>query len=957
MQIPQRLAYILERDLELDGAGKLSITQLEPWINHSNLPFFPEYTKHDIGHIESVLRTAVSLVRDEAWESITPADASVLVLSVLLHDCAMHLLEDGFISLLDPSRSKQCIPGMGDTPWNLLWEDFCSEASRFDGRSLMRIFGEALPIRRPPLDPKLMTMKDRLLIGEFLLRHHPRLAQEIALFGVPTLGNRPLAFQGLSDSKNYIAALSGLIARSHGADVRSFLPYLRDNFDIRQYKGVHAVFLMTVLRVADYIQMDAERAPAQVLQVKQLSSPVSQGEWKAHHAIKDIRHTHEDPEALFIDALPENAQTFFRVQSWIKGIQKELDDSWAVLGEVYGRYEGLSKLGLVLRRIRSTLDNIDELSEKLSYLPLKASFQGSDADLLKLLIEPLYGNRPEIGLRELIQNSVDAVRELTQYLRDIPSRGEVPLNDQDSDVVVSIDTTNSGETWVSVSDKGIGMTPQIVVEYFLKAGASFRRSEDWKKLFETSDGKSKVLRAGRFGVGALASFLLGSELQVSTRHIDEAEGVEFNATVEAELIELKRVDRPVGTTVRIRIPDVAHFRTTDWDWYCLSNPSVSRKIGGRDLPQRHRLPGAGETLPPEWRRIAHPDYQDILWTYSAETPELVCNGIKIRTTSWHRSSRDWARRFGLQVPKESVFDPDGRLPLNLQRTDMAASSFPFEHLLVPEVIRDFIAYCLVHGPTQIRINEHSETYRGTASKTHGSYDSGPRLPWYFTDSGFGFLDAFILQREGFESLLVVKQGAHGLTLPAELELGHSGPTIVLSQHANLVELEKWFRKMLEYAAFTGVENAKEDWDIGGEDVVRTLKRKGARILISNSSWDILASSPKVPKRLQRLMATDWNRDGWVLFRIGNCPDAKFDFEHFIERTSTQEESVIAEIYLDTTPEVEPSPIAIKWLEILKASEIPYNVTQRRQDFQHAYMELAPYIQAHTANRGFEASTS
>ena len=129
MQIPQRLAYILERDQELDGAVKLSIAQLQPWIDNSNLPFFPEYTKHDMAHIEAVLRTAVSLIRDEAWEAITPADAAVLTLAVLLHDCAMHLLEDGFISLVEPARSAMSIPGMADKPWNLLWEDFCGEAS------------------------------------------------------------------------------------------------------------------------------------------------------------------------------------------------------------------------------------------------------------------------------------------------------------------------------------------------------------------------------------------------------------------------------------------------------------------------------------------------------------------------------------------------------------------------------------------------------------------------------------------------------------------------------------------------------------------------------------------------------------------------------------------------------------------------------------------------------------
>ena len=946
MQIPQRLAYILERDQELDGAVKLSIAQLEPWINNSNLPFFPEYTKHDLGHIEAVLRTAVSLIRDEAWESITPSDAGVLVLAVLLHDCAMHLVEDGFISLLEPGRSEQCVPGMGDKPWILLWEDFCGEASRFDGRTLMRLFGETQPVRRPPMDPKLMTMRDRLLIGEFVRRHHPRLAQEIASFGVPTLGERPLAFQGLSESKEYIAKLAGIIARSHGAHVRSFLPYLRDHFDIRQYKGVHAVFLMTLLRVADYVQIDAERAPAQVLQVKRLASPVSQGEWKAHHAIRDIRHTHEDPEALFIDALPEDAQTFFRVESWVMGIQQELDDSWAVLGEVYGRYEGLNKLGLVLRRIRSSLDNIAELSEKLSYLPIKASFRGSDADLLKLLIEPLYGNHPSIALRELIQNSVDAVRELKQYMQDVPGLGEVPLIEQDSDVVVSIYTDEAGDGWVSVSDKGIGMTPQIVVDYFLKAGASFRRSENWKKLFESSDGRSKVLRAGRFGVGALASFLLGPELHVSTRHVDESEGIEFSATVETELIEIRRANRPIGTTIRIRVPDINRLRGIDWDWYCLAQPSVSRKFGGRTLSQENYLPNSGAPLPPAWRRITYPDYQDILWTYSSQSPDLVCNGIKIRPVPVpYRNVWGWGPRFGLNTPNVSVFDPDGRLPLNLQRTGLAESTVPFDGALAIDVIRDFIAYCLVRGPQKIITNEYFRAYEGSANHTYGNLGSHPRLPWYFTNDGFGLLDPFILQTERIESLLVVKQGQ--FVLPRILENPkYGGPKIVLSQSPNLVELDKWLRKMLEYGAYGDVVNERKDWGVGGEDILRSMQRRGVRILISSYYWSRLVTSSRIGKRLLKHVEKEWSRNDWSLFKIGTCPSPKFDFKGFVQPSLVEDNLFIIEVYLDYTVGLELSPIASQWIEILKSAEIPFDTTQRWQIFEHAYKELATYIGAH-----------
>lgn len=265
MKIPERLAYVLETDQGLDGAVKQSISQFEPWIKHSNLPFFPEYTKHDIEHIESVLQTAAGLIRDEAWETVSAGDAAVLILAVLLHDCAMHLTESGFGALLSQARSGMVIPDMGDKPWNILWEDFYGEASRFDGRKLTRLFGDAHPVRRPPLQSGEMTKKDRLLIGEFLRRHHPRLAHEIALFGVPTTGQHPLLLASFSEANDHIPALAGLIARSHGADIRAYLPFLRRHFDVRQFKRVHAVFLMTLLRVSDYLQLDSDRAPSQML--------------------------------------------------------------------------------------------------------------------------------------------------------------------------------------------------------------------------------------------------------------------------------------------------------------------------------------------------------------------------------------------------------------------------------------------------------------------------------------------------------------------------------------------------------------------------------------------------------------------------------------------------------------------------------------------------------------------
>jgi len=53
---------------------------------------------------------------------------------------------------------------------------------------------------------------------------------------------------------------------------------------------------------------------------------------------------------------------------------------------------------------------------------------------------------------------------------------------------------------ISFRDSGIGMTPDVVRDYFLRAGASFRDSRRWKQEFTASDGSSQIRRSGRFGV-------------------------------------------------------------------------------------------------------------------------------------------------------------------------------------------------------------------------------------------------------------------------------------------------------------------------------------------------------------------------------------------------------------------------------------------------------------------------
>ena len=333
LKIPIKFKDVLDQNSALSGLVNTSIHEFGEWLKQNNVKFFAEYTDHSLEHVENVLQTANDLIRDECRAFITPHDVATLILASLLHDCAMHISEDGFINLVKEDTAT--IASFGDKPWNLLWADFLAESRRFSGRKLIALFGDADPIRHPPLDdPQQLNGKDLLLCGEFLRRHHSRLAHEIALFGVPGPSGRALKLPTTYDT-SHVVDLAGLVARSHGLSIRDCFEYLLTHYSsVKIVRGVHPTFLMALLRIADILQIQSKRAPKQVLKVRQLKSPVSTGEWEMHQSINDIS-SKEFPETIWVVAKPENVKTYLRIRNLLDQIQFELDASWTVIGEIY----------------------------------------------------------------------------------------------------------------------------------------------------------------------------------------------------------------------------------------------------------------------------------------------------------------------------------------------------------------------------------------------------------------------------------------------------------------------------------------------------------------------------------------------------------------------------------------------------------------------------------------------
>ena len=116
---------------------------------------------------------------------LTPQDVAVFVLASVFHDLGMHLTPDGFGTLISGPTHPPVDHMIDDPPWRTLWEHFSAQAHRFGDAENILLFGKPESVPLPDLESTDWTENQFRLIGEFIRRHHARLAHEIAVFGFP----------------------------------------------------------------------------------------------------------------------------------------------------------------------------------------------------------------------------------------------------------------------------------------------------------------------------------------------------------------------------------------------------------------------------------------------------------------------------------------------------------------------------------------------------------------------------------------------------------------------------------------------------------------------------------------------------------------------------------------------------------------------------------------------------
>ncbi len=426
---------------------------------------FPMYTLHDETHICNVLRIMDQLLGDCA-DKLERDEAAMLILAACCHDVGMsYSAQEKQEILEDKDRLDHYLEQHHD--------------------EYVKAYSE---------NPDVPKLTDEILRNYLRSIHHERILE--LLNSVPW----PDCLWGRVDRDDLVQ-----VCQSHGENP-SDLNHLKctSTIDLR--------FCAVLLRLADILDFDITRAPKTLYQYCGFDNAegrevkISREEWHKHIASQGFEFDHVADRSVPYD-LPchitsKSMQIEQAAHNFLDWVDNELNQCGNLLRQYAGRWKDFVLPSKVKRIVKA-----------IGYVSGQYHLTMDQDKVMELLVgEELYSD-PLAFVRELIQNAIDAVRTREQLDKQRPKSWKPQIN-------IRSWMDEEGYHWFRIEDNGIGMTKEIIENYFLKIGKSYYTSDTFQKDKIRCGANPDYTPISQFGIGILSCFMGGKDsnrVEVSTK--------------------------------------------------------------------------------------------------------------------------------------------------------------------------------------------------------------------------------------------------------------------------------------------------------------------------------------------------------------------------------------------------------------------------------------------------------
>lgn len=488
---------------------------------HRNLP---EFTVHDITHLDALWEIA-DIVAGEEF-SLTPPEAFVLGGAFLLHDLGMSL-----------AAYPQGIEGLKQRD---TWND--TIALQFMEKHNRQPTVEELAA--PP--PETVTAATAYLLRAL----HAEQAERLGMAVWSSSGtDSPQYLIQDTDVRQTFGRIVGLVAHSHWWPVQELEQRFPRTLGAPHWCPkewtVDPLKLACLLRLADAGHIDARRAPYFLRAIRHISA-ASEDHWAFQQR---IGKPHLSGDALSYTsgyAFPfEESASWWLCFDTLRMIDEELRAVDALLAD-----KGMNRFAA--RRVAG-IESPERLTSYIptaGWTPVDASVQVSDVPRLLTCLggKELYGRDLRVPLRELVQNSADALRARWAIEGRPEGWGQVSVRLGE----------DGNKHWLEVEDNGIGMSPTVLTKYLLDFSTTFWGSS---AMIDELPGLlgSGFRPTGKYGIGFFSVFMLGDSVRIRTRRADAAQKdtlvLEFNTGLSSRPVLREAANDEVlrdgGTCIRV----------------------------------------------------------------------------------------------------------------------------------------------------------------------------------------------------------------------------------------------------------------------------------------------------------------------------------------------------------------------------------------------------------------------
>jgi molecular chaperone HtpG len=449
-----------------------------------------EFTLHDGDHLFRVLNLMERLVPHAVVESLSPPELMLLILSAFFHDIGMAPEVKTVLS------------------WKKIWDisPTLSDDKDRDEYSKFSRYYAAKPDQQLQIstlasigDNSGVDLVKAYLITDYIRITHAQRAREI----IQADWVDKIVYRDVNLSTEFSS-----ICFSHNEDAFELLELDR-NYLCGPDTFACLPLVAVILRLADLLDFDGKRTPQVLFSHLFVRHPVSIKEWTKHRAVEAWTIS---PKSIQFHAKCKHPAIEASIHSFCDIIDAELSACNNVIS-VVNDFNKSSRRDLILelpfKVDRSKIETQKDVFGKPLYFYRKSQFNLSKKQVIDLLMgTKLYGD-PEVALRELLQNSIDAC-----LLRDALEKSWG--NPYTPSITVRYGTEN-GEDILEVIDNGTGMDQYIIDSYYSKVGSSFYKSSDFYNL--KSESNALFTPTSRFGIGILSTFMVADSIEVETRRV------------------------------------------------------------------------------------------------------------------------------------------------------------------------------------------------------------------------------------------------------------------------------------------------------------------------------------------------------------------------------------------------------------------------------------------------------